>query len=48
MFAKMFPGAMEASFHRGNACRQDFGDFGMTVPFLNQRQQCAILRPELG
>lgn len=43
----MFARTVKASFHRGDARIENFGNFGMTPPFLDQRQQRPILRPEL-
>jgi hypothetical protein len=47
MLAKVFPRTVEASFHRGDAGVESFGNFGMAPAFLNQREQRAILRPQL-
>lgn len=47
MLAKMFSRAVEASFHRGDTCVESFGDLRMAAALLDQRQQGAILRPEL-
>jgi hypothetical protein len=48
VLAEMFTGAMEASFHRSNAGIESFGNLRVAATFLDQRQQRAILRPELG
>ena len=48
MLAKMFARAVEASFHRGDTRVERFGNFSVTAPFLDQRKQRAILRPQLG
>ena len=47
MLAKMFPGAMEASFHRSDTGAENLGDLGVTATFLDQREERAILRPKL-
>jgi hypothetical protein len=47
MFAKVFARPVKASLHCGDAGRKDFGDFGMAAALLDQREQGAILRPEL-
>lgn len=43
----MLTRAVKASFHRCDTRIENFGDFRMAAAFLDQRQQCAILRPEL-
>jgi hypothetical protein len=48
MLAKMFPRTVEASFHRGDTGFESLGNFGMTAPLLDQRQERTILRPQLG
>jgi hypothetical protein len=47
MLAKMFPGAVEASFHRSDTGVQSLCYFGMTAPFLNEREKGSILGPQL-
>lgn len=47
VFAKMFPRAVEASFHRRDASVESFRYFGMAAAFLNQCEQSSILRPQL-
>lgn len=47
MLAKMFTGAVEASFHRGDAGIESFGDFGVAAAFLDQCEQRTILGPKL-
>jgi hypothetical protein len=47
MLAKMLTCAMEASFHHGDTGVESFSNLGMAAPFLNQREQRAILRTQL-
>jgi hypothetical protein len=47
VLAKVLPGAVEASFHRGDTGLESLSYFGMAPAFLNQRQQRSILRPQL-
>ena len=48
MLAKMFARAMKASLHRRHAGFERIGNLRMTTPFLHQRKQRPILRPQLG
>lgn len=48
MLAKMLAGAVEASFHRGDAGFQSFGDLGVAAAFLDEGEQGPVLRPQLG
>ena len=47
MFAKVFTGAVEASFHRRDARRERLRDFRVTAAFLHEREEGAILRTKL-
>jgi hypothetical protein len=47
MLAKVFARAVEASFHRGDTGIESLGNLGMTAPFLHERKQGPILRPQL-
>ena len=47
MLAKVLARAVEASFHRGNTGIENFGNLGMATPFLDERKQRAVLRPQL-
>jgi hypothetical protein len=38
---------MEASLHRGDAGSEDGGDFRMAAAFLDQSEECPVLRPQL-
>jgi hypothetical protein len=48
MFAKVLTRPVEASLHRSDASRKNFGNFGMAPAFLDQSKQRAILRAKLG
>ncbi len=48
MLAKMLARAVEASFHRDDTGLESFGDFRVAAPLLHQREECAIMRAELG
>ncbi len=48
MFAKMFAGAVEASFHCGDARVERVRDFGVAAAFLDEGEQRTVLRSELG
>ncbi len=47
VLSKVFSRAMKASFHRGDAGIESFGNFGMAPAFLHQCEQRTILRPQL-
>src|SRR3954466_5714022 len=47
MLAEMFARTVKASLLCSNASGKSFGDLGMTTPFLNQSEQCPVLRAEL-
>ena len=47
MPAKVFARAVEASFHRGDTGVESLGNLGMTAPFLHERKEGPILRPQL-
>jgi hypothetical protein len=48
VFPKMFASTMQAGFYRCNARAKGLGDFGVAAAFLDEGEQDAILRPELG
>ncbi len=48
MFAEVFPGTVQPGFHGRDTGGQNFGDFCVAPAFLDQREQRAILRAELG
>ncbi len=48
VLAKMLAGAVEASFHRGDAGFESFGDFGVAAALLDEGEQGPVLGPELG
>ena len=48
MLTKVFARAVKASFHCGNTCGQNFGDFRMAAALLHQREEGAVLRAKLG
>lgn len=48
MLAEMFTRTVQASLHRGNTGGKSFGNLGMAAAFLNEGEQSAILRAELG
>ena len=47
MLAKVFACAVEASFHRGNTGIESLGNLGVAAAFLDERQERAILWPQL-
>src|SRR5687767_9778598 len=47
MLAKMLTCAVQASFHRGDAGIESFGNFGMAATFLHEGEESTILRPQL-
>jgi len=48
MLAKVFTRTVKASFHCGDTSGKYVSNLGMAAAFLHQRQQGAVLGPELG
>jgi len=48
MVAKVFARAVEASFHGSDAGFEGLGDLGVAPPLLDEREEGAVLRAELG
>jgi len=48
MLAKMFAGPVKASFHGSHTGAKGHGDFSVTAAFLDQREERAVLRADLG